>query len=702
MLIQKVNLRNFKSYYGQQVFDFSSGLNIISGKIGTGKTSLYEAFQWILLDDMSDAFSIEEEFILNKKFEQESILSRKNEIQSSVTLQVAENNIIYEINKVNLYGFKDGYYDLIEINTSINYDEPRTGNSKIITDKREVEAKLDELFPEKLRRYLLFKGETLNQLIDFSNPVTLEQAVKQISYLPLFSRMFRVINELISQTDRKYRNKLRANTRDQRKFTQLNGELEGKEKKYRDNQENLVISKEKIEALELKENEYTEKLSFIAGFPDLKEEESKLNYRLKRSLDELENLDNSGKQRFINKWVLGKGHFLLDKAELELRKFVDWRQDQIAHNKEQLELGVPGDHLIRRMVKEKKCLICGTEEKDKPDLLEILKIHLDENKQFKNILSEEIEDLNEKVNDIIRNVSFIKNSTTDIPIDLKKHILKSKEKEEEVATLNESLKKTSEKIEDLVKEKGYQILDLDPKAITNALNNLKGELKRERNLKDYYDREDKVLESEIRSLKKKLENLVGIQTINIDDIPEKKALNYLEEVREIIQKKVKLEKINLIEKIENEANNIQRSIIKQSKDNEIIILYVRIDREDYSISFVDKDNNPNPGHGAQETLAKMSLISSVLKLSNEYKQESYPFIVDAPTSNFDDTITKPFIKSVSENFSQGIVILKDIHLEINNYKKEDFTSTIYSIEKVSDGNEESSITNNYSKINLIK
>ena len=168
------------------------------------------------------------------------------------------------------------------------------------------------------------------------------------------------------------------------------------------------------------------------------------------------------------------------------------------------------------------------------------------------------------------------------------------------------------------------------------------------------------------------------------------------------RKKVKLEKIDLIKKIEKEANKIQRDIIKQSIDNEIIVLYVKINEDDYSISFVDKDGNPNPGHGAQETLAKMSLISSVLKLSNEYKQESYPFIVDAPASNFDDTITKPFIRSVSDNFSQGIVILKDIHLEIDNYKKESFTNTIYSIEKIFDGKNESTITNNYSKINLIK
>jgi len=702
MIIQKVELNNFKSYYGNQVFNFKNGLNIVSGKIGTGKTSLYEAFQWILLDSMSHKDNIDEDYILNKKFEFESLQKSIAQIESSVTIIVEEDGNVYRIKKENIYSLENNEYQVLEINTSISFEEPRTGNSKVILDRREVESKLDELFPEKLRKYLLFKGETLNQLIDFSNPNTLEQAVKQISYLPLFSRMSRIIDDIIEKTDRKYRNKLQANARDQKKSQQLNYDLESKQKDLTGKKEKYNQAKIDIEDLEEKEKEYTEKLSFIAGFPELKEEESKLEYQRKKAFDDLEIIDKTSKHSFINKWILAKSHPLLDKAEVELRKFITWRQNEIAVSREQLELGVPGDHLIKRMIKEKKCLICGTSEDDNPDLIKIIETHLDENKKVKNILSDEVEDLNEKVMDIVKNISPIKISTSDINQDLKRHILKTKEKESEIASINEALKKIKEKIDNLVKEKGYQILELDSKTITSAIQRVKGDLTTKRSQKEFYDKQVRGLESEIRSLSKKLEELVGLEEIEINEIPEKKSLNYLYEVKKIIDQKVDLEKIDLIQKIENEANKIQKSIIQQSKDNDIIVLYVKINKEDYSISFVDKDGNPNPGHGAQETLAKMSLISSVLKLSNEYKGESYPFIVDAPTSNFDDTITKPFIKSVSENFTQGLVILKDIHLEIDAYKNEDFTKSIHTIEKSSDSSVESSITNSYTIINPIK
>ena len=48
MKIQNITIRNFRSIYGEQYFDFESleGLVKLSGVIGTGKTSLGEALLW--------------------------------------------------------------------------------------------------------------------------------------------------------------------------------------------------------------------------------------------------------------------------------------------------------------------------------------------------------------------------------------------------------------------------------------------------------------------------------------------------------------------------------------------------------------------------------------------------------------------------------------------------------------------------------
>lgn len=45
MIIQKIEIRNFRSYYGQNTFDFTNGLTLIIGDNGDGKTTFFEAWK---------------------------------------------------------------------------------------------------------------------------------------------------------------------------------------------------------------------------------------------------------------------------------------------------------------------------------------------------------------------------------------------------------------------------------------------------------------------------------------------------------------------------------------------------------------------------------------------------------------------------------------------------------------------------------
>ena len=49
MIIKEINIRNFRSFYGNNNhFVFSDSLTLILGDNGDGKTTFFEALEWLL------------------------------------------------------------------------------------------------------------------------------------------------------------------------------------------------------------------------------------------------------------------------------------------------------------------------------------------------------------------------------------------------------------------------------------------------------------------------------------------------------------------------------------------------------------------------------------------------------------------------------------------------------------------------------
>jgi hypothetical protein len=115
--------------------------------------------------------------------------------------------------------------------------------------------------------------------------------------------------------------------------------------------------------------------------------------------------------------------------------------------------------------------------------------------------------------------------------------------------------------------------------------------------------------------------------------------------------------------------------------NKTIDGIIKIDRDTYRVLNVDDDgrelHNYNTGH---YTLMKMCIINAIISLTNDYKDESYPFITDAPTSNLDENATFAYLNSISSTFEQSIVITKDISEdEIEKVKKLEYINSLFQL-----------------------
>lgn len=62
MIIKELHIKNFRSYYGENSFEFKDGLTLIIGGNGDGKTTFFDAIDWLFKTSIEnkDASNISE------------------------------------------------------------------------------------------------------------------------------------------------------------------------------------------------------------------------------------------------------------------------------------------------------------------------------------------------------------------------------------------------------------------------------------------------------------------------------------------------------------------------------------------------------------------------------------------------------------------------------------------------------------------
>ena len=54
MILKELRIKNFRSYYGENVFEFKDGLTLIIGGNGDGKTTFYDSLDWLFNTGVDD------------------------------------------------------------------------------------------------------------------------------------------------------------------------------------------------------------------------------------------------------------------------------------------------------------------------------------------------------------------------------------------------------------------------------------------------------------------------------------------------------------------------------------------------------------------------------------------------------------------------------------------------------------------------
>lgn len=718
MLIKSIKLKNFQCYFGDEhEINFTTGLNIITGSIASGKSKLFDAFYWVLNDkifvtgnDWVPTKNLGISLVSDKaKYESQNI---NDLIETAVEIVVKTSSgkyskpIEYTIKRQYLISRKtmNDCFDSSTWNTStptltVEYINEKNSNHEI-AQGQEAREIIENLFPSKISPYIWFQGEALDKLIDFDNKGTIRKAIDYISYVPLYKIMNNIISTVdikISKAARLEVGKLSGNMR---LYNDLSQKIEEKNNSISNNkqllEDKLITLGERTEQMEGVEAA----LSALAEFPKLSEEKIEINNDLVNINNDIERLDINERKRFSSLWMLYGTKNLFQTAADKLIEFEDYRQSLISKEYE-LPMDVPGDVYLNKMLKNEVCMICDRPAKKDSEAYANIKAKL--NRKIKpEYLTPENEQINTEVLTFKAKISSLSRNYDVIKGDIIEHKKKLNDCYEEREIYKEKLQAVNDDINKLYTKRG---IDVSEGAQTHR--NKHGEYK--------------TLNEEIRNLSRKIETYRAslrdaemqiskleieqskIQRVKTDvNVVEEEIAKYTKYLANHISEIEQKEYNHLINLIESEANLNFEAI---TSVNKTIDGQIKIDRETYRVLNIDDDGrelqNYNTGH---HTLMKMCIINAIISLTNEYKNASYPFITDAPTSNLDDKATFAYLESISKTFEQSIVITKDISEdEIQEIKKKNYISSLFFLKIKNDtGNIKMNRKEAYSTITLIK
>lgn len=172
MIIKDIIIKNFRSYYGENKFTFSDGLTLIIGDNGDGKTTFFEALQW-LFETMVERNTIDNASEM-RKFKLE--IGESDEVYVAMTFDHDGEKSIEKY-----YTFErtsEKAYSTSKV-TFRGYENTNAGRELV-----DGKVLMNRCFDAFIRRFSMFKGEsTLNV---FQDKTALKQLVDKFSDVKKF------------------------------------------------------------------------------------------------------------------------------------------------------------------------------------------------------------------------------------------------------------------------------------------------------------------------------------------------------------------------------------------------------------------------------------------------------------------------------------------------------------------------------------
>lgn len=689
MIIQKVEINNFRSYYKSNSFEFINGLNLIIGSNGDGKTTFYEALEWLFRTD--GTAKMDSKFISKKRIEELSIDDSDNVL---VSMTYEHKGAIKTLEKT--FRFTKSFDgEVTTSNFSFSLIE-QNGVERNVKDG----IRFDYDLPSEIRKYTMFKGES--DLDVFQNSNALKLLVETFSDVKDFEAYFSFMESATRKANQARDNAQRLDTKNSQRIKNLRATIE---------HETGVLSDIEKQILN-KENEAGNFDHLLKNIEQSKEA-SELLKSVQRRIDNLSNNRSQTLARINenytidlldNMWILLGFTSIAEEYSRKVSEFdrkrrrleqeyiasatVDKTIKKLQTNFVPLPVHIPGQKIMEEMLRDEVCKICGRPASKHSEAWEFMRQRLEEYKEslkvdidneiepyYKNNYIVELQKRDTSLNDNLADITKLRRTINDaISFNNRRH---------------DEIKKIDANLESEYENKKRILAQTDGLTEEQLLANYD-------NISNWMKRKSEA-EGRISTLKTQRE----IHRAKLDEAQSElsklaegtsaalyaKTAMIIRHISEAFKNAKETNKKRLLHAIEDEANIfLERLNINDFKGTIRIIEKANGQGE---AVLMNNDNtrifNPNT---ALRTTYLMSVLFAIGKLSSEKDKSDVPLIFDAPTSSFTDAKEGEFFDVISKLNKQIIIVTKsflkengsgDVSLDIEKVNK--VTGRVFRIEK---------------------
>ena len=678
MIIKEILIKNFRSYYGDNnKFEFSDGLTLILGDNGDGKTTFFDALQWLFnttidkgnIDHMSEMRKSKME--IGEREEVSVSMIFEHDGEKSVEKSFSVERVSEDFYRVGALVYK-GY--------------ETSGSERIQVSGKNL---IDRCYDAFIQRFSMFKGES--ELNVFDNATALKDLVDKFSDIRKFDDLVNYTTSFEEKANAAYLKEMKSDRK-------VAGEAKSLELQIKNLAEDISTKKKDIKEKTTSLEVYSKKLGEL-------EENQETSERYKDIQSRLKTKEEKRRKLIAQISYVDYNHALLDKMWL-LCAFPDVlnefkqkcsalsrekrRQEKEYERQKAIEIGkleavkeiqgalvngatelpwyLPNQETMEEMLHDHICKVCGRTAEEGSDAYKFMLNKLEEYKRhvaMEAARKNQKEAIEEKELFIFDNIESLHNLSISLSGSNESFvsglIREIRDRMSLVDRLNQDLKDVEQQIQDTIDEKSRLLIqagNVSEAILEKDFNDIKGLFEQ----KGRAEIRLTELNNELAQLQGRME---GLQK-QMDDLnPDSSQVKVYRDVHRVLEEIAKAfavaKKENLrhfLADMEEKANDYLEQLSASDFHGEIHLRQTADDSTEIRLYSSNGSEIKKPS-GSQLTVMYISVLFAISDFTQEKRDEDYPLIFDAATSSFGDSKEENFYNVIDGLNKQCIIVTKD-------------------------------------------